>query len=885
MVQDAHNERKRINKEAVTNRFRKKCNLLVSTLSSGPPEPVKNEAISASNLEKVKKNVRFITGKTEQGKKVEVRAITKAEIDESPMNVPFVQGKEVKDGEVSEKDDQVLKKIWYGRRYQYDGQSFKIVPYDSTKHDEFCPIELLEKHSDWRGHLLFEEVELPSFDTYQNHFQEQKYIYTRVLCSHLEIKCKLLPPEGRNYQAMLRTLMDYYPGLPVEIYYGSVAIHLYEIKDLVSSSTVLTWHAIAPLSKILHPLFTNNAPFTIPATISTFKNDWKYNGLWSFSKCREFQFHYKGNDVLKYPQFTTQDMPVKKCAIAYARFIGHHPSEYYDNHPRNITPALSRMLKQRPLEELLRQNQFRCIGHLPRIVGEVAELCGATFECNMLSGGNLVMRPMKMASRGSEMSSREYNIESYHPAWMRLDKFLGCRKRDTDWYYWLISKLMFFGMIVYQAFCVVAIPVEKYIVELIYSPCYQLYDRVEWLQSVVLLPTPKRRLYQSWLVNQRSLDCILGNIGKFRIMVKWEAGKFMKAPRLYGSGDEFCLVDKIAPEILKLLYVEPIRFDEIYQPMVGPFWKVSFSFNADQSKADSNRMFNEVLNMGPNEIRYFVFSDDMFMATTIGGTLKLYENDISACDSSNGFPIFARVYNHLVQLVGVKTARELISQCAKPCILMNPLCDGESCIMQPESFFEFSGSVLTTALNNESSLVLCFTHYLCSVEQGTFVDFSLSAKEIGFVVTHDFRPNFNSITFLKRAFTGKYSYPVLGQIIRSLCILNEEERAEQFGVSHVEWKLMTNHQKIDRLIFMRTQNAMSGNDPEHGSPFWTAMCRRSRIVPPVEEIHLEDFQDRYGGDSIDWNVFFHAIENLQVGDIVCNDITKRILAFDYGITP
>lgn len=88
--------------------------------------------------------------------------------------------------------------------------------------------------------------------------------------------------------------------------------------------------------------------------------------------------------------------------------------------------------------------------------------------------------------------------------------------------------------------------------------------------------------------------------------------------------------------------------------------------------------------------------------------------DISSCDSSNSMVVFAQ---NGLQQAGLDVehassfAAGLIAQCALPTTLRNPLKGNrtEQLVVQPLTVFEYSGSTLTTVLNNIASTSIAVT--------------------------------------------------------------------------------------------------------------------------------------------------------------------------------
>lgn len=284
------------------------------------------------------------------------------------------------------------------------------------------------------------------------------------------------------------------------------------------------------------------------------------------------------------------------------------------------------------------------------------------------------------------------------------------------------------------------------------------------------------------------------------------------------------------------------------------------------------------------------FSDDSCVSIKCSDGMLWLNLDISACDASNGPAVFNSLYqlcpehyhHHLTQL---------INQCKLPISIGR---GSKKLLFKPKEVFEYSGSVLTTLLNNVASLaivlrVLGSVHgkLLAKAEARALVELSL--EECGWKCTAEWCDVFEKLQFLKHSpcFTRSFNIRAvlnLGVILRASGRIDGDlpgrgdwrARAYVFmcewvsGLSHAGNSMLL---RSFRKAFPPSRNVLflnyivsmmtGGSDEELME---SSLCRRYGI-----SLHeMEDLCD--------------YVANSRCGMSIACAASKAILELDYGLS-
>jgi len=282
-----------------------------------------------------------------------------------------------------------------------------------------------------------------------------------------------------------------------------------------------------------------------------------------------------------------------------------------------------------------------------------------------------------------------------------------------------------------------------------------LKTQVEYAHTV----HPKRKLRMA-AVTEIIEKCEFGGLftkkitGKVKLYEKAKPGKY---PRLIG--DYTCpgsLLGGFLCEIIKSSFQEIVMHNK-----QARFLFVN-SVEPEVLDAAVSRLFD-----GNKEFFGIFFSDDSLMR--LGG--RVFEMDISSCDMSNSSSIFG-VLHWLASgtTIGDNVMRRNIRQCQLPLVVPDPDNASPPIKIFPTEPLEFSGSTLTTCLNNIATFIIMLS---CVLSDANDVEsIKAAARAVGYDVTVAERNTPPQCQFLKHSFyvdhEGKMnSFLNLGAILRS----------------------------------------------------------------------------------------------------------------------
>lgn len=658
--------------------------------------------------------------------------------------------------------------------------------------------------------------------------------------------------------------------------------------------------------------FGRGSPSVLDGEDSVFPNTWMFNQRWSLERAEGFKFETLENgEFLECGFETERRVDAKYKQTVFARVIGAKPSSYYEMNGFNCRAALSRLFKAQTLkndagveirnldyDNELFHNQLSLLDALPDRGANALSGCGArigsvlefmnpflTDSKILVTGPNdaafhVVFRKMKQFSKGKKVQRWAGVKPLCRGMKCMISAFI--QRFNSEMVSDLRQDLIKCGVTMYHANGTRSVvQVASTVVDLVYTPGYWAYDKLLYLGAVVDLPTPKKSLYQQWYNDTAILTKIMENEGEWELKLKKEPGKYKKAPRLFGSGDQLCLVDKISPEVVKSGTHGWMHLHEMFPN--GENLRFSISFENANSPAVADALMQYLYNDAPNGIYCVYFSDDGFILVKEGGVLR-YETDISGCDASNGVAVFAIVYWILRMVSCHETAMGLVSQCGRRATLSNPSNRDERVVFRPMGFFEFSGSLLTTILNNVASFCIFCAIYLAVIDGQEMGNAIVTAtRAYGWILTVDKREQSSQLTFLKRCYDAKSqrTFPCAGIMIRTLGIVEGTPTAESFGLpkgAHLS------EYTAEELLEILIKTRVDGWVHEAGSSLLNAFRKRCRMEPLDVVIGDDAFITRYGFATGELEELCIAIEELQVGDLVQCGASIKIMMVDYGVS-
>jgi hypothetical protein len=282
----------------------------------------------------------------------------------------------------------------------------------------------------------------------------------------------------------------------------------------------------------------------------------------------------------------------------------------------------------------------------------------------------------------------------------------------------------------------------------------------------------------------------------------------------------------------------------------------------------------------PGKFVFLIYSDDSCFAYRNGDRVLRANMDITSCDGSHTDALF----DFLVSLCPGRykdVARALVQQCARPFEVRNY--DGDCAVrFQASGPRLFSGSTLTTALNNCANFLICV-----AVVARPLVDLAqvpYRASRVGYLVTLDPVDRVEDYQFLKCSpvldVSGIYQ-PVqnLGVVFRAFGACKSpvlRRNAPAFAASTVA-AFFTNvrHQLADLL---------RERFPNPGRRFSSMLNEplRLHVVTPMV-FDLQQVFLRYRATSQELQSLLALLSVSEVGKSYQHPLIDRILAIDYGL--
>lgn len=285
---------------------------------------------------------------------------------------------------------------------------------------------------------------------------------------------------------------------------------------------------------------------------------------------------------------------------------------------------------------------------------------------------------------------------------------------------------------------------------------------------------------------------------------------------------------------------------------------------------------------------HYYFSDDATLAlpVVVDGvtTIRWFNVDISGCDASCS-EFVADMLESCVPAEEAEHMRCLIKQLTLPCALgYGP----GRMLFRPKKIFEYSGSVLTTALNNCAAVATA----AWTAEKWPTPDFADADRvlrdllaESGWECTVESCEEFEDVQFLKqsparRVDGGWGSVLNIGVLLRAVgqCRFDLPGRGS-----------------LEERASAHTSAVVRGMLPGGRHPVIDAYCRKFDVGSGTVEAYygfpqtgvgprfdLASVCRRYRVSCADASVFLDCLEHAGFGDLIDTHFSRTVLARDYG---
>lgn len=747
-------------------------------------------------------------------------------------------------GSVSNTDDHDV--------YRYGEIVFRI-------HEKRCVI--VDTYDYVQNDICFER--LPSFSSFGRQFDSKDIFISPVLSKFISNTLRILPDEPRNFVALMNFVKGFMEIFPPTVQIDHALLYAYRNRTLTGSSDVVA------VARSVFDILSSASLIRLPKA-ECGPMEYVYNKRWKVvrSKGCHFLKVNKEGVITKYPGFSTNNEPKEQPMSDKYAFVLFHPScgfQYYSRSGNNMIQGLSRYLKSRTLDDdLADTRQFNLIDNRDEFLLEnAARICEASYKNRQI----LFREVTTGLGKHKPIHRRSVEVPSTFvgSGFMNMLEFHINKYTREYWFVRLLTYMKRCFSYEYHS-----------VLSTLYNQWFWLYDVTLWLTGYSRLPHVKRDMRIKYVDEQ--INDIIGIEGCFESKVKWEAGKPGKAPRLYASIGATSLAGVLPVDLMKFFtlteFIVARWFDD-----TGRCHTFKASYADASSPSESDKLYARANSILEGDYHYFFFSDDGFLVTRQNGEILRFETDIKSCDASNGFAVAYLGYWIAYKLGVHKEFEAALHISAKPTILRNRDNPSEYMILRPESYFEYSGERTTTAKNDTASVGIAYgISEQILLGEPVMHAIVKGAANYGWEVSVDVRRTMNCMTFLKRAYNGKYSWLVYGPILRSFGIVDGKPSAKHFNLTEREFKSKSQSELFQILLV----NLVQGLKNEPFSPLKAAFHDRLYGVSPPCVVTVDDVCERYNLDEWELEELLIAIRNVKLGDVVVCSALNKIFHVDYG---
>lgn len=307
------------------------------------------------------------------------------------------------------------------------------------------------------------------------------------------------------------------------------------------------------------------------------------------------------------------------------------------------------------------------------------------------------------------------------------------------------------------------------------------------------------------------------------------------------------------------------------------------------------RVFTRLINP-EKTVEFYYHSDDSCISIQCEDGIYFGNVDISSCDASNGEYIF-KICEYICSLdPSLRLVMAgCIEQCRKKLKLRNPGSNREKFVIKPKIPVEYSGSVLTTLLNNiANSLIVqavfarvCRSRNLRVSEMPNLI--RLAASDVGYIVTCVSPKTYHGLQFLKHSpvmsSLGLTANLNAGVILRMLGQCD----GDLPGRGDIVTRARAFNSALIQGVVHSGQTTLLKTLQEKLPP---QVAPKKFVMPqlPVRSMGLAkgDIPDselcaRYSMQPYELEELYHYIRNASFGDKIFCSAVSKILRLDYGL--
>lgn len=428
-----------------------------------------------------------------------------------------------------------------------------------------------------------------------------------------------------------------------------------------------------------------------------------------------------------------------------------------------------------------------------------------------------------------------------------------------------------------------------------------LGDDIEEQIRLATAPHIKRKLRIKAIKELISRGEMLNSLFMQKIAGKIKIPEFAKngkKPRLIG--------DYSCPGSLLAGFLVPIMKYAFSQPQVLHGSRLRFVYSTDAQELD--QIFEEADKSIFDE--YIFFSDDMCCKVKVNGVYRWFNLDISSCDASNGPPVFERLlwfFDHNLNFSNLMS--RAVMQCQQRLVIHHPNGKkvGENVSAKPTVPIEFSGTQLTTILNNIAASSICISIcYHLHLMSGNHVDIdnlvTKAALAVGYEVTVDHCEALHDVQFLKHSFYHDEqghvrSFVNAGALLRSFgtCWMDlpfDRKLGESLeGAARMRnWQTLQGFKHSGlQLITTPLLESPAATKYEGYKKLLTQMTRESEYkmyisssISQRRSVPVSVFSARYSLDNDELNQLLFLLQASNIGDVLTCSAIDKIMTKDYG---
>jgi len=243
------------------------------------------------------------------------------------------------------------------------------------------------------------------------------------------------------------------------------------------------------------------------------------------------------------------------------------------------------------------------------------------------------------------------------------------------------------------------------------------------------------------IIDYNLIDDDLWNIpskGTLYKMKIFEIAKPNKVPRMIGDLGVHASLQgfRITKFIKAAMATEPIEY------MGG-----TIEFCPKPDPASLEAVFAKLIDP-PSRFYFVYFSDDSCLSIRVGEDVLRFNVDISSCDASHTGELFDLI-QHMVPDSLASDMSSLIKQCQTPITIHSRADPRNHVTLRPSNPRLYSGSTLTTAINNLANLLIALS--VAESDCTNAQDVISAAAAAGYIVTCDDCTDWHKLQFLKHS--------------------------------------------------------------------------------------------------------------------------------------